>query len=328
MYDSPKQDYVKPAVNPAEVFYKTAEYEQKIYQEQENRKALKESAQNREINMLNEEYNNYVNEAASTVYNRAEYLKNMKNALMTECIMKLFTESVTSPMTNQDKIIARNMVSNFVKENGASKLVNEFATKNYVLSEFSRITSKYYDKVLEKCECGDICGEKYKELKLDNTIGTEFFSELEDIDTSDASKLIRDRVADAVSEFIDGNLAAKMDYEELISAAQDQIDKPAMSPQEESAALYKMNMAQRAIIAKKNSREKNVLHVMAESLSKASYKNDALKKKYFIENNVEPDVDKIVDDATLMYTMLEMCNTMNMIKVNEEFISKYLDSLN
>ena len=49
------------------------------------------------------------------------------------------------------------------------------------------------------------------------------------------------------------------------------------------------------------------------------------KKVYVNESKI--NMDKVVEDATLVYTMLEMLNTTEMVNVNEEFIEKYLDNL-
>ena len=39
------------------------------------------------------------------------------------------------------------------------------------------------------------------------------------------------------------------------------------------------------------------------------------------------DMDAIVDSVQLIYTMLEMVNTTNMVNVDEKFINGYIQSL-
>ena len=75
----------------------------------------------------------------------------------------------------------------------------------------------------------------------------------------------------------------------------------------------------------KLTREKNLFHCMVESLSKAAFKDDALKARYIHEGTV--DMDGIVNSTELIYTMLEMVNTTNMVNVDEAFIERYLDSI-
>lgn len=266
----------------------------------------------------------YINEQAGDTEFRTTFLENVKTALMAECIMRLYTESMVTPMTRNDKIVARNLVNRFVLENGAGTLVNDFATKSLLLSEFSRITTKYYNMVLESdsidCENG-CCNSEFKELNLAPNITDEFYKELEDIDMHDASKLIKDRVADAISEFIDTNMANKLDYEEVIKTAQDKI---AVTKDESMIEAYS-EAAQREINEMKLAAEKNIFHCVVESLSTKVFKDEALKARYIHESKV--DMDAIVNSAQLIYTMLEMTNTTNMVNVDVSFMERYLESL-
>ena len=125
-----------------------------------------------------------------------------------ECLFKLYKDSSVYPLTESDKIIARNLVNKFVLEHGAGELMLDFKTKNLLLSEFSRITNKYYNRILEECEdesCDSEKAGKAREFSIDDKTKDDFFGDLENIDTTDASKLIKERVSDAISEFIDNN---------------------------------------------------------------------------------------------------------------------------
>ena len=90
------------------------EQQQELYAA-ENDKLIKEQA---EADRLREEYytqmQNRLADRVSNVNNRINFLQNVKESLLTEWIMKLYTESVQAPMTSRDKIIARNLVTKFV----------------------------------------------------------------------------------------------------------------------------------------------------------------------------------------------------------------------
>lgn len=314
--------------SPAAIFSGIQAQREATYNEQQEAIQREQSAIQRERDDASAAYNAYVNEAYNESANRAEYLQTVKNAFVSECLYKLYKESSVAPLTSGDQIIAKNLVNRFVKENGAGNLLTAFATKNRILSEFSRICDKYYKKVVEGCdgcddnletdELGFLIG---RPLKLDNTVGSEFFEELEDIDCSDAAKMIKDKVADSVSEFIDSNISARLDYEEVINAAKDQIDKAA----NESYAEDISARAQRQVIEMENDRERSVFHCMVEALTKSVFKDEALKAKYVKETQV--DMEGIVNATQLMYTMLEMVNTVNIMPVDEAFINEYLKSL-
>lgn len=301
-------------------------HEQQIQEQEEEQKRvqLEESIRIKELNenQVNTlEYQQSINKTANA---KREFLQNVKNSLLSECIFKLYKDSTVAPLTESDKVIARNLVNKFVLENGAGELLLNFKHKNLLLSEFSRITNKYYQRILEECddESSDPSkAGKAREFSIDDKTKEDFFTELEDIDTEDASKLIKERVSDAVSEFIDNNENQKLEYEDIIKSAQDRI---AGTTNESYAESY-TNQAKRTINEMRLNAKKNIFHYMVESLCKNTFKNDKLKTKYLNESTL--NMDNIVNDSMLIYNMLEMVNTTNMVNVNEEYMRNYVKSL-
>ena len=301
-------------------------YEQQIQEQEEEQKRvqLEESIRIKELNenQVNTlEYQQSINKTANA---KREFLQNVKNSLLSECIFKLYKDSTVAPLTESDKVIARNLVNKFVLENGAGELLLNFKHKNLLLSEFSRITNKYYQRILEECddESSDPSkAGKAREFSIDDKTKEDFFTELEDIDTEDASKLIKERVSDAVSEFIDNNENQKLEYEDIIKSAQDRI---AGTTNESYAESY-TNQAKRTINEMRLNAKKNIFHYMVESLCKNTFKNDKLKTKYLNESTL--NMDNIVNDSMLIYNMLEMVSTTNMVNVNEEYMRNYVKSL-
>ena len=301
-------------------------HEQQIQEQEEEQKRvqLEESIRIKELNenQVNTlEYQQSINKTANA---KREFLQNVKNSLLSECIFKLYKDSTVAPLTESDKVIARNLVNKFVLENGAGELLLNFKHKNLLLSEFSRITNKYYQRILEECddESSDPSkAGKAREFSIDDKTKEDFFTELEDIDTEDASKLIKERVSDAVSEFIDNNENQKLEYEDIIKSAQDRI---AGTTNEAYAESY-TNQAKRTINEMRLNAKKNIFHYMVESLCKNTFKNDKLKTKYLNESTL--NMDNIVNDSMLIYQMLEMINTTNMVNVDEQFMNNYVKSL-
>ena len=301
-------------------------HEQQIQEQEEEQKRvqLEESIRIKELNenQVNTlEYQQSINKTANA---KREFLQNVKNSLLSECIFKLYKDSTVAPLTESDKVIARNLVNKFVLENGAGELLLNFKHKNLLLSEFSRITNKYYQRILEECddESSDPSkAGKAREFSIDDKTKEDFFTELEDIDTEDASKLIKERVSDAVSEFIDNNENQKLEYEDIIKSAQDRI---AGTTNESYAESY-TNQAKRTINEMRLNAKKNIFHYMVESICKNTFKNDKLKTKYLNESTL--NMDNIVNDSMLIYNMLEMVSTTNMVNVNEEYMRNYVKSL-
>lgn len=327
MYDNNKKESIVFPTIGADIYTKLQEQNQAIYEADKEKDVRKQKTEAVEEQEYARDYLTYANEAQLSIAKRQKSLQNIKDAFMTECLYKLYKESCPSIMTESDNAIARNLVTRFVKENGSGKLINNFATKNYVLSEFSRICKKYYNRVLNESDSLsddlDATDGQFKELKLDNTVASDFYKELEDVDTDEASKLIKDRVSDAITDFIDSNQAARMDYEELIQAAKDQIDNPTTT---EESAQYISNAAHAAYVEAEAKREKSLFHCIVEGLTKSVFKDPELKARYVHETTI--DMESVVDNAELVYTMLEMLNTTNMVNVNEEYINTYLKALN
>ena len=302
-------------------------YEQrvKLYNEEQELISVREAAERREKQSYLEQQRFYINNLNNANAEKRTRLQKIKEAFISECIFSLYKESVVTPMTERDKVIARNLVNKFVIENGADTLISSFATKNLILSEFSRISKKYYNRVLnegcKKEEC-QFTGQIANQIIDKNTVD-DFYTDLQEVDIADASKAIKDRVSDAINEFIDTNAANKLEYEEIINSAKDKV--AALNGSDEALAENYINMAKRKINDRKNFRELSVFGYMVESLTSSVFKDESLKARYIHEGTV--DMEGIIDSTQLIYTMLEMANTTNMITVNEEFIDNYLKSL-
>lgn len=294
------------------------------YNEEQERKKLKESSMIREASEMEDYFNNYGMDIQHRADKQRQFLTNVKNSLLSECIFKLYKDSTVAPMTESDNVVARNLVNKFVLENDANELLRNFATKNLLLSEFSYITNKYYNKILEDCNKNDddecLVG-KARDFEIDDKTKEDFFAELQDLDTNDASNLIKERVSDAVSEFVDANEEKKMEYEDIINTAK---EKMAGVTDESFIESYNY-MAKNKINDLKLKSRNNIFGYMVESLATKSFKDDTLGKKYIHEASL--NMDNIVNDSMLIYQMLEMVNTTNMANVNEDFMNNYIKSL-
>lgn len=252
-----------------------------------------------------------------TYNSRFNFLDNVKKSFLSECMFKIYKESSISPLSENDTIVARNLINNFIIENNVNDILRDFKTKNLLLSEINRITTKYYNKVLEDCNNGEC-----REFKLTPSIRDDFYKELEDLDTGEASTLIKHRVADAMDEFIDDNMSNKMDYEEIIKSAQDRM----AVMKDQDIANECANTAFVEVAKMKQNRKKNIFHYMVESLAESAFTNDDLKNIYFNESSL--NMDKVVNSCQLIYTMLEMVNTTNMLKpISAEYLNDYINSL-
>ena len=325
-------DMKKPSKNmlltQAELDKMYYEQQQELYTDNKKDMAIIEQGNyNRAVNDHAMYLNEYANRKYIDANKRVTFLHKAKESLLTECMMKIYTESLKG-MDKRDKIIAKNLITRFIQENGAGDLLMNFRTKNILLSEVSRICQKYYDKILESC---DKCKNEndVTDYSIEPEIRDDFFKELDELDTTDAASTIKERVGEGLETFISNNSAAQLEYKEVLDSAKETINSFVNNDNDEAtneAYIQEFSYeAKRKINELRRNKPKNVFNLMVEALTTKALTNESYKKQYVNESKI--NMDKVVEDATLVYTMLEMLNTTEMVNVNEEFIEKYLDNL-
>lgn len=319
-------DYNKPSKNmnipQRQITEMTHMQQEEIYKAEEDRLLAEQARAEREREANANWLQEYAENQIIGRNNRVTFLENVKSGFLSEAMSKLYKESF-GVMTKRDRITAKNLINTFINEQGAGELLNRFKYQNTLVAEMARIVQEHYDMVVESITCDD---EEYnipgraKELHLDKTIVDDFYKDLVDLDTSEASKLIKDKVTDAMTEFIDQNTQNKLDFEEIINTAKEKIS----DLKEESAVESTMNEAKRQINEMKRTRHKNIFHYMVEAISKEAFKDiNGVGKQYIHESKV--DMDGVVNSAKLIYTMLEMLNTTEM--VSKDYIQTYIKNL-
>lgn len=319
-------DYNKPSKNmnipQRQITEMTHMQQEEIYKAEEDRLLAEQARVEREREANANWLQEYAENQIIGRNNRVTFLENVKSGFLSEAMSKLYKESF-GVMTKRDRITAKNLINTFINEQGAGELLNRFKYQNTLVAEMARIVQEHYDMVVESITCDDeecnIPG-RAKELHLDKTIVDDFYKDLVDLDTTEASKLIKDKVTDAMTEFIDQNTQNKLDFEEIINTAKEKIS----DLKEESAVESTMNEAKRQINEMKRTRHKNIFHYMVEAISKEAFKDiNGVGKQYIHESKV--DMDGVVNSAKLIYTMLEMLNTTEM--VSKDYIQTYIENL-
>ena len=319
-------DYNKPSKNmnipQRQITEMTRMQQEEIYKALEDRLLAEQARAEREREANANWLQEYAENQIIGRNNRVTFLENVKSGFLSEAMSKLYKESF-GVMTKRDRITAKNLINTFINEQGAGELLNRFKYQNILVAEMARIVQEHYDMVVESITCDDdecnIPG-RAKELHLDKTIVDDFYKDLVDLDTTEASKLIKDKVTDAMTEFIDQNTQNKLDFEEIINTAKEKIT----DLKEESAVESTMNEAKRQINEMKRTRHKNIFHYMVEAISKEAFKDiNGVGKQYIHESKV--DMDGVVNSAKLIYTMLEMLNTTEM--VSKDYIQTYIENL-
>ena len=247
-----------------------------------------------------------------------QFSEGVKSTLLSECLYKVFNEALgihkESTINNN---IKRSLINTFIKEQGVNTLLNQFKNSSYILHSFSTLVNESYAKILSEVQ-----KDKPETFCIDKNMKDEFFDKLNMEDVDDVVTSIRSRVASAMEEFIQTNINNKIDIEDTIKEAQKKIEN---AKSEELRESYEQ-LAKRQISLIKNRTAKNVFSAMVSTMSEQVLKEEVFRNEYMLDNKL--NIDKIVERCEILYTFLEMVNTMKIANVNENYIKEVLDNLN
>lgn len=129
---------------------------------------------------------------------------------------------------------------------------------------------------------------------------------------------------------IDNNLNAKLDAQQDQDIAN--LNDPSMQAPPNPTNPGGLTPAQEALAWAKNQEamilESNysIFDAMVRVLMEGTYKNDVLKESYMGDNG-KTSLGKIINDVKAMYTVLETCNILNLIELNEEYLENMLKEM-
>ena len=254
----------------------------------------------------------------------ANTLSNLRKTLLYECLYSLFDKSLGCQLENAvNDNIKKNLVENYIQEQGAEKIINSFRGKNYLLSEFYRIINKYSDIMLEskrkKCKSKN----EQDSIEVDDSSKDDFFEDINTTDSADeVASLIRNRVSTSVNEFINNNAKDQIELKDIINKAQTDIQN---NPNADDSIKESYEYRAKRKIANLNKRNKGIFESMISNIANSSFKDDNLKKVYTENGKIK--IDFIVENAEIMYTFLEMLNTTEIQRIDESYIETVLKEL-
>ena len=157
---------------------------------------------------------------------------------------------------------------------------------------------------------------------------------LEDLDKEEdvqrAVALIRQRVADAEETFIKNNAKDKEQINALLGKISDNIktiEDMKDSDKEkgkDAVAQENVKMSRRKINDITNNRPLSIMEMFARNLNKDIIRDESLKENY-IEEDGSLDIDTIVESAKVLYGFLETLNTIQLKKIDENYIKSIFE---
>lgn len=254
-----------------------------------------------------------------TKYNDYEdFSKSVNEAFVTEALTCL-VNSCLSEVTLKDEYnsrLSRQLVSNFVKEEGVHKLLTKFKGASYLMSELAYICDKHIKAVLEKADPND-----KDSLKINKKQKDDFYKDLDKASADKVVDSIRSRVMGSTQEFIDSNTKDKMKIKDILTNTKEKIENSKNKKIQEGYS----NLGKEKVSDIRSKKIQNVFEAMVYSMAKTSLKNEDAKK-VFVENSAL-NMDKLVEHCEVMYTFLTTLDTCKIIDVNESYIEEMLKDL-
>ena len=259
-----------------------------------------------------------------------DFKKKVTDAYVVEGLTVLVDNCLSPILIREDyhQKLVRQLVTNFVNEEGSAKLLNKFKSTSYVMSEMAYIIETTIQSILEKAK-----QDESKSFKLDKEDKEKFYAKLEKVDVDDAVTKITDRVRTQQQEFVNNNMEEKAALSAALTKTQNKVEdnkaklaeKANSEKAKESAVKVEESyiaMGKRRATDIRNSRTKNIFECMVYNLSKTAMINESAGQA-FIDNS-RLNMDKIVEHCETLCTFITALDSLKIINVNEAYIEKML----
>lgn len=240
--------------------------------------------------------------------------------------------SETMMFTNNTKTIAGSLVDKYINEHGgAQEVLNNMKGKTYLLDTIRETVEDEAEEAEaevnpEDAETHDIPDEEGKKENILNKLEDE-----EDVES--AVNIIAQRISSAEEEFIRKNAEDKQKIEDLMRDMNDRLQAakrdPNVSEEEEQEIEQEAKVEfKRQVDSIHGERSKTVFESFVERLSTSVVNDDSkgMKELYFSESG-QLDIESVVEAGKCLYGFLEFVNTIQLEKVDNQYIEEVLANL-
>lgn len=227
--------------------------------------------------------------------------------------------------------LVRQMVSEFVKEEGSTNLLNRMKRTSYVMSELAYVTEKTIQSVLEAVDKNNT-----ETFKIEDNVKNKYYDELSKLDVDDAVNKIKENVLKQTEEFKTENMKTKLELastadktkqkvEQVENKLQDKANsEKAKQEAEKLTEAYIADGKRRAIDIREN-RTKTVFEHMVYTLAKTSMVNESANRVFVKDSRL--DMDAIVEHCEVLVTFLTAMDSTKLINVDEAYIRNMLEDM-
>ena len=299
-----------------------------LKERKEFKKALAENAKQQEINDMNdlreEIYNvKLLKEAKADRF--FQYKDDVKKILITEALDNIYKASITN-ISDRESQVCESLLNSYIESTGVDTILKNMKfSKSGLLISIYEAEQEAFDSITKDANADDINTQTINPKAIE-----DFWDQIDkNNDIDDVTNMIRLRVSNAEEEFINKNQDDKEDIKtilkdtaERVQSAKSTNDNDYSDAVEES----EMRIAKDKIYKIQHESYHNVFDRMVRNISESVIKNEDIKKEFTLENG-RLDMDRIVESARCMYTLLEMVSTLKIEKVDSEYIESALKSI-
>lgn len=257
------------------------------------------------------------------------FVESTKISFLSECIYNVYKKAMDPDIIRQENstAIMRSMVNGFINEEEVGTILFKMKNGSNLLSEMHNLVNKYTKMVTESVDKNNP-----ETFCIDYNIRDKFFEELKLDDVEEVAAAIKQRVSDAIDEFIYSNNVDRIDIKDTLQAAKEKMEsiEDDENPDEVIGATSQEikesydHLAKRKI-SEIRGRKKNLFHSLVSVMAENVVKNKDLQSEFMTENKI--NMPKIVDRISLMYTFMETTNSMKLVKVDENYVNEVLESM-
>lgn len=256
-----------------------------------------------------------------------KYISEAKTTLLTEAIFYFVNESFDHSVTLDQRKQAEAVVLNFVKEEGADKLLRKYETQTEFLANLTGIVNETYDKIVK--EANESKNKKITGFNMKKSTTDAFYNKLQNISNTQVTNKIMNMVAQETEDFIQQSVEDKNKMEQMAQDTKEKIDNiKARTPEAKEAIKQEMvNAYNRESKLIRTNRPRSIFEEMVYHISNKVVKHKDLLESHYVNKSGQLDVNKIIENAKVLYTVLETLNTFKFKTFDAESIQELVQNI-
>lgn len=299
-----------------------------LKERKEFKRTLAENARKQEIedmNKLRESIDNAKLIHEAKIDNFYTYKADVKKTLLTEALGRIYKGSIFH-ITDREAALCDSLLGSYIESTGVDTILKNMRfSKSGLLVSIYEAEQEAFDDITKDANAEDVTSQT-----IDPKAIEDFWNNIDkNNDIDDVTNMIRLRVSNAEEDFVNKNQADKEDIKTILKDTAERVQNAKASNDNdysEAVEESEIRIAKDKIYNIQHESYHNVFDRMVRNISEAVLKDQVIKEQFSLDNG-RLDMDKIVESARCMYTLLEMVSSLKIEKVDSEYIEAALKSI-